>query len=124
MNNYNPNTGAFMASNDNPYKTEKSEKIKQTKLDEILTHLQALSVLKAMEVWENPDTKFFEMDMIKLVKKAEQQISELIDDVIGERKSIEELKGLMYALNDLATQVAFKEGYNTAIKKQRKKLKE
>lgn len=52
------------------------------KLDEILTHLQAMSVVRAMEVYESPESKFFEMDMLKLIKEAKQAIINWVSEEI------------------------------------------
>lgn len=46
------------------------------------------------------------------------QIKQLISEVIGERKSVDELV-IPEAMNDLASKVCFKEGYNTKVKELR-----
>lgn len=47
----------------------------------------------------------------------EKAVKEAVEKMIGERKSVEELKEKMgSAYNDLSVQVAYKEGYNQHIK--------
>ena len=54
-----------------------------------------------------------------------KEIDTLLDGLKGETKSVEELRFFMdNAYNDLSVKVAFKEGYNQAVKEFNDKLKE
>lgn len=65
-------------------------------------------------------------DCEKSLKEAKSQLLQLVlDEVIGDRKSVQELEPFMSdAINDFANKVCFKEGYNQAIKELSQRARE